>query len=132
MRIFFSARRHLPILALGAALVVTGCGGLRTAKAPLDRTLEKSSCTPNADTLIVMLPGAYSHPDEFEREGFVKALNDNRLAVDVMRVDAHLGYYNNKTILDRLSEDVMAPARSKGYKSVWIVGISVGGFGGLL
>jgi len=132
MRIFFSARRHLPILALGAALGVTGCGSLRTAKAPLDRTLEQSSCTPNADTLIVLLPGAYSHPDEFEREGFVKALNDNRLAVDVMRVDAHLGYYNAKTILERLSQDVMVPARSLGYKAIWIVGISVGGFGGLL
>ncbi|WP_409050528.1 alpha/beta hydrolase [Variovorax sp. 3319] len=118
--------------ALCAALLLVGCGGLRTAGTPLASTLEKSTCTPNADTLLVLLPGAYSHPDEFTREGFVKALNDNRLAVDVMLVDAHLGYYNNKTILDRLSKDVMAPARSNGYKSIWIAGISVGGFGGLL
>ena len=132
MQIFFPTRLHLRILALCAVLVVTGCGGLRTAKAPLDNTLEKSSCTPNADTLLVLLPGAYSHPDEFTREGFVKALNDNRLAVDVMLVDAHLGYYHGKTILDRLEQDVMLPARGKGYKAIWIVGISVGGFGGLL
>jgi pimeloyl-ACP methyl ester carboxylesterase len=120
------------LAALCATVLATGCGGLRTAKVPLDTALEKSTCTPNADTLLVMLPGAYSHPDEFLREGFVGALNDNRLAVDVMRVDAHLGYYNSKTILERLSQDVMAPARSQGYKSIWIVGISVGGFGGLL
>ena len=101
-------RRHLKVLSLCAALLATGCGGLRTAKAPLATTLEKSTCTPNADTLVVMLPGAYSHPDEFVREGFVSALNENRLAVDVMLVDAHLGYYNDKTILERLSQDVMA------------------------
>jgi pimeloyl-ACP methyl ester carboxylesterase len=124
--------RGLAMLGLGTALLVAGCGGLQTARVPLQTTLEKSTCTPNADTLMVLLPGAYSHPDEFMREGFVKALNDNRLAVDVMLVDAHLGYYNNKTILERLSADVIAPARSKGYKSIWITGISVGGFGGLL
>ncbi len=127
-----STRRHFVTFGLCAALLLTACGGLRAAKAPLSTTLEKSTCTPNADTLIVMLPGAYSHPSEFVREGFVNALNENRLAVDVMLVDAHLGYYNDKTILDRLSQDVMAPARSKGYKSIWVVGISVGGFGGLL
>lgn len=135
MRIFYwrlSARRPLLLLSFCAVLLVSGCGGMRTANTPLESTLEKSSCTPNADTLLVLLPGAYSHPNEFTREGFVKALGDNRLAVDAMLVDAHLGYYNNKTILDRLSKDVMAPARSKGYKSIWIVGISVGGFGGLL
>jgi pimeloyl-ACP methyl ester carboxylesterase len=127
-----STRRHFAVLGFCAALLATGCGGLRAAKAPLSSTLEKSACTPSADTLIVMLPGAHSHPEEFVREGFVNALNENRLAVDVMLVDAHLGYYNDKTILDRLSQDVMTPARSKGYKSIWIVGISVGGFGGLL
>jgi pimeloyl-ACP methyl ester carboxylesterase len=127
-----STRRHFATLGLCAALLLTACGGLRAAKAPLSTTLEKSTCTPNADTLIVMLPGAYSHPSEFVREGFVNALNENRLAVDAMLVDAHLGYYNDKTILDRLDQDVMAPARGKGYKSIWIVGISVGGFGGLL
>ncbi|MDQ0591455.1 alpha/beta hydrolase [Variovorax paradoxus] len=131
MRIF-STRRHFTALSLCAALAATGCGGLRAARAPLDITLEKSNCTPNADTLIVMLPGAHSRPEEFVREGFVDALNENRLAVDVMRVDAHLGYYNDKTILDRLSRDVMAPARSQGYKAIWIVGISIGGFGALL
>ena len=118
--------------ALCAALLLVGCGGLRTAGTPLASTLEKSTCTPNADTLLVLLPGAYSHPDEFTREGFVKALNDNRLAVDVMLVDAHLGYYAGKNILERLSADVMIPARNRGYRRIWIVGISVGGFGGLL
>jgi pimeloyl-ACP methyl ester carboxylesterase len=127
-----SPRRHFAVLGFCAALLATGCGGLRAAKAPLSSTLEKSTCTPNADTLIVMLPGAYSHPSEFVREGFVNALNENRLAVDVMLVDAHLGYYSDKTILDRLSQDAIAPARSKGYKAIWVVGISVGGFGGLL
>lgn len=128
----FSKRLALVALGLGAALLATGCGAVHKTTVPMTTNLEKSGCMRNADTLLVMLPGAYSTPDEFEREGFVQALRDNRVAADVMLVDAHLGYYNDKTILERLSADVMAPARSKGYRKIWIVGISVGGFGGLL
>jgi pimeloyl-ACP methyl ester carboxylesterase len=124
--------RLVSILSLCAAFVLAGCGGLRPSRVPLDTALEKSRCTAQADTLMVLLPGAYSSPDEFVREGFIEALNDNRLAVDAMRVDAHLGYYNDRSILERLEKDVMAPARASGYKAIWIVGISVGGFGGLL
>ena len=113
-------------------MLVAACGGVRKATVPMATTLDKSNCARNIDTLLVMLPGAYSTPDEFTREGFVDAVRDARLAADVMLVDAHLGYYNNKTILERLSADVMAPARQQGYRHIWIVGISVGGFGGLL
>ncbi|MDT4833277.1 hypothetical protein FQZ97_668740 [compost metagenome] len=129
-----SLLRHRLALLLGAAslLLLAGCSGLRAAETPLATTLEKSSCTRSADTLIVLLPGAYSAPEEFVREGFIDALNENRLAVDTLRVDAHMGYYRNKTILDRLDRDVIAPARRQGYKAIWIAGISVGGFGGLL
>jgi len=129
----FSKRLCLAALGVGAALLVVACGGVRKATAPMATSLEKSSCArSDVDTLLVMLPGAYSTPNEFEREGFVRAVRDNRIAADVMLVDAHLGYYNNKTILDRLSADVMAPARNQGYKHIWFVGISLGGFGGML
>lgn len=125
--------RRLPMLCLVcAALWLAGCGGLRRAEGPLATTLEKSRCAPRADTLLVLLPGAYSTPGEFLREGFVEALNDNRLAVDALLVDAHLGYYNARNILERLETDVIAPARRDGYRAIWIAGISIGGFGGLL
>ncbi len=99
---------------------------------PMRTALDKSTCTARADTLLVMLPGAYSDPDEFVREGYLSAVAERRLAVDVMRVDAHLGYYNDGSIIDRLAKDVIAPARVGGYRAIWVVGISVGGFGGLI
>lgn len=128
----FSKRCRLAALGLGAALLLVACGGLRETRAPLATLLEKSSCARNTDTLLVMLPGLYSTPDEFEREGFVHAVRDNRVAADVMLVDAHIGYYNDKTILARLEADVVGPARSQGYRHIWFVGISLGGFGSLL
>lgn len=128
----FTKRWMWAALSLGALFAVAACGGVRKTSVPMATSIEKSACAREVDTLLVFLPGAYSTPDEFQREGFITAMHDNRVAADVMLVDAHLGYYNNKSILERLSADVMAPARAQGYKKIWIVGISVGGFGGLL
>ncbi|RYY82224.1 MAG: alpha/beta hydrolase [Comamonadaceae bacterium] len=123
------ARLTLPI---ACALLLGACGGLRPARVPLETSLDRAGCAARADTLLVLLPGAYSHPDEFVREGFVRAVQARRLAVDVMRVDAHLGYYSKGSFIDRLRTDVMTPARAGGYRRVWVVGISVGGLGGMV
>ncbi|MEB0057107.1 alpha/beta hydrolase [Variovorax sp. LG9.2] len=134
---FVHGRRGLRLAALAAAvalasLLASGCTGLRPAKAPIDTFVDKSTCTARADTLLIMLPGAYSHPDEFVRENFVSAVRERQLAVDIVRVDAHLGYYNKGAVIERLQQDVIAPARARGYKAIWIVGISIGGLGGLI
>jgi pimeloyl-ACP methyl ester carboxylesterase len=114
------------------ALLAASCAQLRSATAPMYVVSDPSRCAVRADTLVVMLPGIYSNPDEFTREGFVHAVQEQRLAVDVLRVDAHLGYYEKGTFVDRLRQDVIAPAQARGYRAIWIVGISLGGFGGLI
>lgn len=124
----------LAIPVLAAALLLGGCNVLRAAKTPMDTRLDSASaaCVAGADTLLVFLPGRYSSIDEFVSEGMVSAVREQRIAADVMLVDAHMGYYSNGTILDRLEADVFGPARAKGYKSVWLVGISLGGLGAVL
>jgi pimeloyl-ACP methyl ester carboxylesterase len=93
---------------------------------------ENAACASRPDTLMVMLPGASSLPEEFLREGFVRVLRERQLAVDVLLVDAHPAYYKEKIILERLQADVINPARARGYRKIWLVGVSLGGFGALL
>lgn len=119
-------------LACAVSMLAGGCTGLRSADSPMYTQLDASQCVARADTLVVLLPGVYSNPDEFVREDFVKAVQDARVAADVVRVDAHLGYYEKNVFVDRLRRDVIAPARAHGYRAIWIVGISLGGFGGLV
>ncbi len=88
-------------------------------------------CRGPANPLLVLLPGAYSRPREFVDEGFVEALRRRGLTADVLVVDAHLRYYEEKTAVERLREDVVRPARARGVKQVWLVGISLGGMGAL-
>ena len=63
-----------------------------------------------ARTLLIILPGRGMTLRELEKEGFVSAIRSLDLAVDVLRVDAHLGYYRDRSILERLRADVIAPA----------------------
>jgi pimeloyl-ACP methyl ester carboxylesterase len=81
--------------------------------------------------LVVMLPGVYSLPQDFVDEGFVRALRARGFAADVWIADAHRGYADNGTLLERLRDDVIAAARQAGYARIWLVGISLGGFASL-
>ena len=81
-------RPRLAAAAALAALLASGCTGLRPANAPIDTFVDKSTCTAHADTLLVMLPGAYSQPNEFVRENFVSAVRDRQLAARVRQFSA--------------------------------------------
>lgn len=118
-------------LALIAAL--PACAPLpRPLKHRMDRELHRADPARRADTLIVLLPGAYDTPADFVREGFVQAARERRLAIDLLLVDAHVGYYTAQQIVERLLDEVVRPARAEGYARIWLAGISMGGYGSLL
>lgn len=81
-------------------------------------------------TLVVLLPGRYDSPKDFGQAGFPEMAARAGAEVDMVAVEAHLGYYLKKIIVDRLHEDVIAPARRR-YERIWLVGVSVGGTGAL-
>lgn len=118
-------------VATALTLALCGCETVRPSVVPM-RTIDQPAPCGQVDTLIVMLPGSYSLPEEFQREGFVRALRDRQVAADVVLVDAHVGYYRDRTIIDRLYADVVQPARARGVRHVWVVGISLGAVGAML
>ncbi|MDM0042311.1 alpha/beta hydrolase-fold protein [Variovorax sp. J22G21] len=94
--------------------------------------LQAASPGARADTLLVFLPGAFLKLEDFEREGFVSAVREHNLAADVMLVDANVSYYYDQSFIERLHAGVIEPQRARGYQSIWLVGISIGGFGALI
>ncbi len=93
---------------------------------------EPAQCRTPVSSLLVMLPGSYSLPEEFQSEGFVGIARAHHLAADLRLVDAHVRYYQNRSVIDRLAEDVVRPARAQGYRQIWLVGISIGAVGAML
>jgi len=119
-------------VALGLGLLVTGCAVWQPTTVPMRTVSLPAACAAKPDTLVVFLPGSWSAPEDYVREGFVAKLRARHVAADVLLADAHLGYYSERSIIDRLHADVIAQAEAAGYRHVWLVGISVGGYGALI
>lgn len=103
-----------------------------TAENRLDVIEDLASKTERSRLLIVFLPGAYDKPQDFVDHGFIRALRNRHVAADVLMVNMHVGYYTADQTVERLREDIVLPARQNGYAHIWLVGISLGGYGALL
>ncbi len=82
--------------------------------------------------LVVFLPGFGDDAYGFVNRGFTDAFRARGMAVDSISTGATFGYYMRRTLLVRLREDVLVPARARGYEQIWVVGVSMGGLGALL
>lgn len=81
-------------------------------------------------SLLVMLPGTKTRPQDLVQYGFVRAVRERGLPVDVIAAEAHLGYYLDRSLNHHLAHDIIAPVR-KNYPRIWLMGISLGGMGAL-
>ena len=122
--------RNLPIWI--SALALSGCAlFLPETVVPL-KTAEQQLGTEQSDTLVIFLPGMGDSDESFFQNGFVDALKRHNKPVDVIAANTHFGYYKERNFDMRLKVDVIEPAKAKGYKKIWLVGISLGGFGSLV
>jgi len=80
----------------------------------------------------VLLPGIYDSPRKFHDNHFIADARSKGLSVDFVAVDSHIGYFEEHTVVERLHTDIILPAKKAGYKTIWLAGISLGGFGALL
>lgn len=125
-------RPYLLLLAAAVLSVIAGCALFPPTKDRLDLLELGGRCGDRPDTLLVFLPGRHDHPQDLVRNGMVRAVRERGMDADIVIPDLHFGYYLRRTAVDRLHEDVIGPAREKGYRHIRLVGISVGGFGALL
>ena len=122
-------RRALRAVALACwAGQATACALPRPTAVPLASEAFPAHADGRACCLVVLLPGHGDTPRDFVEHGFVKALRDARIPVDVIAVAAHSGYYFKGIVAERLHADVLAPARPAVYKQIWLIGVSMGGF----
>jgi pimeloyl-ACP methyl ester carboxylesterase len=122
------------VFRLGASIAVllasalgSGCA-LQSQNDPALHTLQLGD---RSDTLVVMLPGVKDRAEQFLIAGFVGGEGAPE-SFDVVVVEPELSDYLSGSIVERLRTDVIAPARARGYDDIWLVGVSIGGYGSLL
>lgn len=112
-------------------LLLTACIPEGNVNSKLDMIEDNASCAAPAKALVVLLPGIFDKPEDLVREGFVAELRKRNIAADVILPETHIGYYTSANIVKRLHEDIVLPAKRKGYSQIWMTGISLGGYGSL-
>jgi pimeloyl-ACP methyl ester carboxylesterase len=114
-----------------AALLAAGCLRLQPASVPM-RTLELVVSRPPHRRLVVLLPGRYGSPENFTYAQFAAVSIAGRVPADVIAADARVSYYFHGTLVERLHQDVILPARAHGYDQIFLAGVSLGATSALL
>ena len=78
-----------------------------------------------ADTLLVLLPGAYMTPEHYA-EHFFPAVTQRGLELDLLAVDLGLDAVSAGDAIPAILDEILRPAR-RNYRQVWLAGISLGG-----
>jgi pimeloyl-ACP methyl ester carboxylesterase len=126
--IFDKSRRFFA--SVFAALLLAGCVAVPTV--PIASLSYQSDSTQRQRNLLVLLRGIGADNSIFDEEGIINEIHNRKLPFDVIAPDTHFGYYQSKTIEDRLKHDIIDPARRQGYEQIWLAGFSMGGLGSLL
>jgi hypothetical protein len=86
----------------------------------------------NEHILLFMLPGARNTPRYLKENGFVQALRERNLPVDVLALDTHTDLYLDRAGIEQLLHQTLDEARLHGYRRIWLLGISLGGTGAMI
>lgn len=84
-----------------------------------------------AKALSILLPGALQQPEDFMQAGFIDAVRNRGLSIDLALVDfgmQYIGESTDGTALQQLHNHLLQPILSEGYGEIWLAGISIGGF----
>jgi pimeloyl-ACP methyl ester carboxylesterase len=96
------------------------------------RTLiEKAVPGVRSELMIALLPGSYSEPEDFIRQGFPAAVREHGIAAELVLAEARATWFADGSIVERLHREVVAPARARGHSRIWLAGISLGALAAL-
>lgn len=121
--------RLLGCFILGSVLLFSGCAHF--AGQPLE-VLHYSGDSTSHKNLFVFVRGLGGSNRSFAEEGMVEATWQRDIDFDMVAPNSHFAYYSERTLIERLRQDVILPAKEKGYNNIWLVGPSMGGLGSLL
>jgi pimeloyl-ACP methyl ester carboxylesterase len=77
---------------------------------------------------MVWLPGAFHGPQDFVDAGFDVEVRKRGIDLDLEFVHVELEHVGDRSAIGKLQREVVGPARARGCRSIWLAGISLGGF----
>ena len=114
------------------SLVLLGCATLRKPSGPIP-VLDIPAPQQRAERpLVIVLPGRGDDLDDLAKTGMAEVIQKAWPTADVLLAGATLNYYAEGKVPQRLHDEIIVPARARGYKEIWLTGTSMGGMGALM
>jgi pimeloyl-ACP methyl ester carboxylesterase len=80
---------------------------------------------------LALLSGTYSEPEDFVREGFPAAVSDHGIDAEIVMAEVRAAWFADGSIVQRIHDEVVLPARARGASRIWLAGVSLGGLAAL-
>jgi Serine aminopeptidase, S33 len=119
------------ILILLAGLGLAACAPLGDSSVPIPSEMIPAP-QPGERTLVIVLPGRHDEGRGENERGLAQAIHEVWPRADVLLASATFAYYRDGRLVERLHQDIVAPARRNGYRRIWLAGASMGGMGAML
>lgn len=131
--------RTLSSLAWLASIVALSCAAgcqygayfFRPTREPMQGLEVRMDPAARRSCLVVLMPGMLNTPDDYFERGFVADAVAASRRCDIVAVDAHYAYYRTNTMEQRVGEDILRIAERRGYRDIWLVGVSMGAMGAM-
>ena len=123
-----------PFKRLGAflALGLCACGSPPRPTGPISTQEIAAPLAGPTHPLVIVLPGREDDLGDLAKSGIAQAIQSAWPQADVLLAGATLGYYADGRLAEHLQDEVILPARARGYREIWLCGASMGGMGTLL
>lgn len=126
------ARLRDLMAALLMSLVLWGCATWRKPTGPIPVQAIPAPQQGAARLLVIVLPGRGDDLSDLAKTGMAEVIQKAWPQADVLLAGATLDYYAEGKVPQRLHDEIIAPARARGYKEIWLTGASMGGMGALM
>jgi len=125
-------RRSLIVLSVGVVFLAASLSLLCLwhVENPIPTTFYASG-SEQTDELVIFLPGIGDDMAVFERAGFIDLLHGSPRSSDALVIESDMGYFWRESLPDRVYQDILLPFHERGYKTIILVGVSIGGYGAL-
>ncbi|SFN35157.1 hypothetical protein SAMN05216289_11629 [Dokdonella immobilis] len=111
-------------------LVLGGCAAGGDVSRPIPTATVAAPSA--AHRAVIVLPGRGDDLDSLQRRNLAAVIQRHWPEADVILTGLTMPFYKEGRATTRLHDEVVAPMRERGYREIWLLGISLGGMGAIL